>query len=461
MAITLQFLGAARHVTGTKHLLTVGDKRVLLDCGMVQGPRKIANKANQHLGLDAPGVDAVVLSHAHIDHSGSLPRLCKLGFKGKIHCTEPTADLLEIMLPDSAHIQAQDAKYLARKGQKFEPPYAIEDVNRCLKQVRAHSYYEEFEVLPGITAQFLDAGHILGSSFVVLDVQDGGVRKRIIFSGDHGRRDMPILRNPDRLPECDVLITESTYGDRLHPPRPDLEKALEDVVSEEMRDGGRILIPAFSVGRTQNVLMYIGKLVKEGRIPEQPIYIDSPLSKKATMITARHPEVFDKQMQKLAADGHNPFFFDGVRFVADVDESRSLNGLRSGIILSASGMCESGRILHHIKHSIERPEDCLLAVGYMAQGTLGRKLVEGYNTVRIFGERYRVRCKVRSISGLSAHADYAEMLNSYRHLAKGCERVFVVHGEEDAAMQFAERLVDEGFRQVDVPVRKEEFTISP
>jgi metallo-beta-lactamase family protein len=458
MAISLQFIGAARHVTGSKHLLTVNDKNVLLDCGMVQGPRKVAAKANQSLGLDAKSIDAVVLSHGHIDHSGSLPRLVKLGFRGHIHCTEPTQDLIEILLADSAHIQAQDARYLSKKGHRFEPPYDVEDVAMTLKQVRAVPYYKSFDVCEGVRVEYLDAGHILGSAFVILDVDDGDKKMRVVFTGDHGRRDMPILRDPDRIPECDVLITESTYGDRLHPSAPDLESELERVVLEEMRDGGRILIPAFSIGRTQNVLMYLGKLVKEKRIPRQPIFVDSPLSNKATKITARHSEVFDEEMQSLMKGGHNPFHFEGVRYVADVEESKSLNGLRSGIIISASGMCEAGRILHHLKQSIGRPEDCVLAVGYMAQGTLGRKLIEGYEQVKLHGERYDVRCKVASIRGLSAHADYKELLRTARPLAPKA-RVFVVHGEEDAALKFADKLHDVGFTQVDVPVRTEKFVL--
>ena len=458
MAISLQFIGAARHVTGSKHLLTVNNKKILLDCGMVQGPRKIAARENRELGLDSKKIDAVVLSHGHIDHSGSLPRLVKLGFNGAIHCTEATQDLLNIMLADSAHIQANDAKYLAKRGHRFQPPYDIDDVQQTLSQVRPAPYYQKVRVCKEVTVEFLDAGHILGSAFVILDVDDGGQRKTIVFTGDHGRRDMPILRNPDPLPPCDVIITESTYGDRRHPPNPDLEEALEEVVLEEMRDGGRILIPAFSVGRTQNLLLFLGKLMKEKRIPQQAIYIDSPLSKKATNITACHPEVYDEETQKMLAEGHNPFHFPGVRYVADVEESKSLNEVRQGIILSASGMCEAGRILHHLQTSIGRPEDCVLAVGFMAQGTLGRKLVEGFEHVKIFGDTHEVRCKVRSIRGLSAHADYEELLNSIRP-HKDRARVFVVHGEENPAMIFAGKLEQLGVQQVDVPVRGEVFEL--
>ncbi len=456
MTISLQFLGAARHVTGSKHLLTVGDSRILLDCGMVQGPRRIANQANRDLFVDAATVDAVVLSHAHIDHSGSLPRLVKLGFEGRIHCTEATADLATVLLGDSASIQAADAKYLKRKGTgDFEPPYDQEDVAKTVRSFYEHPYHKPFEVLPGVTVEFYDAGHILGSAMVVVDAKLRGQHLRIAFSGDHGRKGMPILRDPDPLPEVDYLITESTYGDRLHG---DYELDLEGlaaIVNEEMRDGGRILIPAFSVGRTQNLLYSLSQMIHKGLIPKIPIWVDSPLSTKATKIAARHRELFDQRTKKLIAAGQNPFFFEGVRFVADVQESMGLNSVREGIILSASGMCEAGRIVHHLKQTIGRPEDCVLIVGYMAQGTLGRRLVKGYEHVKLFGQRFRVRCKVRSIQGLSAHADYQELLDSYAHLRSSVRRVFVVHGEEDPAMKFADRLLDAGFRDVCVPCHKE------
>ncbi|MHC5065414.1 MAG: MBL fold metallo-hydrolase RNA specificity domain-containing protein [Planctomycetota bacterium] len=455
----LQFFGAARYVTGSKHLVEYKGKRILFDCGMVQGPRQISVKANSKLPFEASSIDAVVLSHAHVDHSGSLPRLVKCGFEGKIHCTEATKSLLGVLLPDSAHIQAQDAKYLRKKGQHFEPPYDEDDVRKTIKRARGSSYHEVTEVLPGVTVQFFDAGHILGSAMVLLTLGEGADRKRVLFSGDLGRKDLPILRDPDSMPECDYLITESTYGDRLHPPRADLQNSLRRLMEEATSDGGRVLIPAFSVGRTQNVLYFLGNLMSEGKIPKMPIYIDSPLSTKATKVMAAHSEVFDAETKALLDSGHHPFFFDGVRYVADVSESMSLNSLRSGVIIAASGMCEAGRILHHIKQSAGRPEDCILMVGYQAQGTLGRRLLDGFESVKIFGERYRVRCRVRSMGGLSAHADYQEMLSMLRPLAKTCRKVFVVHGEEDPALIFAGRLEEAGFRSVEVPVLKQKFSI--
>lgn len=461
MTTTIQFLGAARQVTGSKHLLTINGRKILLDCGMVQGPRRTANKLNSQLPFRAEEVDAVLVSHAHIDHSGSLPLLVKEGFQGSIHCTHATKDLLSILLPDSAYLQASDARHLTKRGHRFEPPYSMEDVEQTMATVQGIGYGKSIEVCPGVRATFLDAGHILGSAHVVVDVEDGPHSMRIVFTGDHGRKGMPILRDPEPLPECDVLITESTYGDRLHPPLDELENQLAEFLTEQRGRGGRVLIPAFSVGRTQNILWYLGRMIDEGVIDPLPIYVDSPLSSKATAIAARHQELFDRQARDVLASGRDPFFFDGVKCVADVNESKALNQLRSGIIISASGMCEGGRILHHLEQTIDRPEDCILIVGYQAQGTLGRKLLEGYEYVKIYGERHKVRCKVHHIDGLSAHADYREMLEHVRPLARTTKQVFVVHGEENPALKFADHLLDAGFRSVEVPLYKETFTLRP
>lgn len=460
MSVALQFLGAARYVTGSKHLVHIGGRKVLFDCGMVQGPREMSNKANRNLPEEVLDADAVVLSHAHIDHCGSLPRLVKQGFSGKIFCTKATKDLATILLADSAHIQAQDAKYLRkRKGAPFEPPYDIQDVERTVRQMRGKDYEKPFEVLPGIECEFFDAGHILGSAMVVLRIEHEGRSVAVAFTGDHGRKDLPVLRAPSRLPPVDALITESTYGDRLHEAAPDMQKHLGEIINDERGDGGRILIPAFSVGRTQNIVWFLGNLIADGTIPEMPIFVDSPLSTKATKILASYPELFDQETRDVLAAGRRPFFFDGVRYTASVEESKTLNGVRSGIIISASGMCESGRIVHHLKQTLGRKEDCVLAVGYMASGTLGRKLVEGEKRVKLFGEEFDVRCNVRSMRGLSAHADYREILDNLQHLAAGGTKVFVVHGEEGPALTMADRLRGVGFAHVEVPVHRQKFEL--
>jgi metallo-beta-lactamase family protein len=459
MTIALQFLGAARHVTGTKHLLEVGDRRILLDCGLVQGPRRIANEANRNLPVDGRQLDALVLSHAHIDHCGALPRLVKCGYDGPIHCTDATADMLRLMLMDAAKIQAQDAGYLHRQGLEAEPLYDEDDVARTLRLVRSVPYRKPFEVLPGVRAEFLEAGHILGAAIVVLDVESQQQRRRIVFTGDHGRKNLPILRDPDPIPACDVLITESTYGDRLHETGVDMEQALSRIVAEEQRDGGRILIPAFAVGRTQNIVMQLGQLMDRGAIPRQQIYVDSPMSSEATRILARHPELYDRETQAILRQGRHPFYFDGARYVADVEESKTLNGVRSGIIIAASGMAESGRILHHLKQSVGRPQDCVLLVGYQADGTLGRKLLDGWQRVRILGEEFDVRCKVRFMSGFSAHADYQELLAATGRLRQTCRQVFVVHGEPQPAESYAEKLRHHGFSKVEVPAKGDRFVV--
>ncbi len=460
MTLSLTFLGAAQYVTGSKHLLTVGERRILLDCGLVQGPRKIADEQNRNLPIAGGEVDAVVLSHAHIDHCGALPRLVRDGFQGPIWCTRATGDLLRLMLTDSAHIQAQDAQHLRKRGHDVQPLYDQDDVERTLRLVRTVDYHQVFDVVPGLRVHFLDAGHILGAGIVVMDTDVDRRQRRIVFTGDHGRKELPILRDPERMPACDVLITESTYGDRKHPPRVDMADALAQIIDAELHDGGRVLVPAFSVGRTQSLVMFLGQLMRDGRLPRLPIFVDSPMSREATKIIAAHPDLYDPETSALLRSGHNPLFFEGVRYVADVEESKALNQQRSGVIVSASGMCESGRVLHHLVQSVGRREDCLLLVGFQAQDTLGRRLQDGADEVRIFGDTYKVRCKVRAMAGFSAHADGDELLAASRHLAARCRQVFVVHGEHDPATAYAGRLREAGFRDVVVPKKHDTFEVA-
>lgn len=459
MTIELQFLGAARHVTGSKHLLIVNGKKVLLDCGLVQGPRRVADKANRNLPIGGGEVDALVLSHAHIDHSGALPRLVKDGYRGPIFCTEATADMLAMMLLDSAHIQGQDARHLKKRGVDVEPLYDADDVEQTLKLVRPFPYHQRFDVLPEVSVEFLDAGHILGAAIVVLDVDSGHKQRRVVFTGDHGRKDLPILRDPEPLPECDALITESTYGNRIHEPRPDMMQELARIITEEQHDGGRVLIPAFSVGRTQSVVLFLGELMRQGQLERLPIYVDSPMSRRATKIMAKHPDLYDEETRAIMQAGHSPLFFEGVTYVDSVEQSKSLNELKTGVIISASGMVESGRILHHLKVTAGRKQDCVLIVGYQANGTLGRRLLDGEHRVRIYGEWHDVRCKVRSMHGFSAHADWRELMAVERPLAERCKQVFVVHGEDDAAEMMAKRLRNANFSEVHVPSKGDRFEL--
>jgi metallo-beta-lactamase family protein len=458
--LALRFLGAARHVTGTKHLLEVGERRVLLDCGLVQGPRKVAEEQNRKLPIAGRDVDVVVLSHAHIDHCGALPRLVKDGFDGPIWCTDATKDMLRMMLLDSAHIQAQDARHLRKRGHDYEPLYGVDDVERTLQLVKSVPYHRQFEVTPELRVEFLDAGHILGAAIVVMDAEVGAKKRRIVFTGDHGRKNLPILRDPEPLPECDALITESTYGDRIHEPRVDMMGELAGIVTEEMHDGGRVIVPAFAVGRTQSVVLFLGQLMRDGKLRRMPIWVDSPMAREATRIMAKHPDLFDAETRALLASGHDPLFFDGVTYVSDVEESKALNAQRSGVIISASGMCESGRVLHHLAQSVGRREDCVLLVGYQAAGTLGRRLLDGEKTVTIFGDPYDVRCQVRSMAGFSAHADWRDLLSVTRPLARRCRQVFVVHGEDTPAETYAGRLRAAGFPDVYVPSKYDRIEIA-
>jgi len=357
------------------------------------------------------------------------------------------------MLLDSAHIQAQDARHLRKRGHDVEPLYDIEDVERTLRLVQPIPYHSNFAVSDEVRCEFLDAGHILGAAIVVLDCTVKKRQRRIVFTGDHGRKNLPILRNPDRIPECDALITESTYGNREHPERGDMLVELASIVNEEMQDGGRIIIPAFSVGRTQSIVMFLGQLMRDGAIPDITIHVDSPMSREATRIMAAHPTLFDDDTQAMLASGHDPFYFSGVHYIADVEESKALNQVHTGVIVSASGMCESGRILHHLSHSLGRRQDCVLLVGYQAHGTLGRKLLDGMREVNILGEAHSVNCKIRSMTGFSAHADHVELLAASRHLTSRCKQVFVVHGEEEPAEAYASELRDAGFASVYVPAK--------
>jgi metallo-beta-lactamase family protein len=349
---------------------------------------------------------------------------------------------------------------MARRGHAVEPLYTAEDVERTLRLVKSVPYHVTFEVTKQLRVEFLDAGHILGAAIVVMDVDSGTQQRRIVFTGDHGRKNLPILRDPEPLPECDVLITESTYGDRIHEQRVDMMAELARIVAEEMHDGGRVIVPAFAVGRTQSVVLFLGQLMREGHLPKLPIYVDSPMSREATRIMGRHPGLFDAETQALLRSGHNPLFFDGVTYVSDVEESKALNQVRSGIIISASGMCESGRVLHHLSQSVGRREDCVLLVGYQAHGTLGRRLLDGERTVNIFGEPHDVHCKVRSMPGFSAHADWRELLAAARPLASRCQQVFVVHGEDEPAEAYAGRLRNAGFRSVVVPSKHDRVEIA-
>ncbi len=451
----LSFLGAAREVTGSCFLVEALDSRFLVDCGMVQGGRSAAARNHEPFPFDPASIDFVLLTHAHIDHSGLLPKLTRAGFKGPIYATSATVDLLEVMLPDSAHIQESDAQRDARrfKGKPVLPPlYTLRDAHECLKQAQGIEYEQEFAPGTGVRVRFFDAGHILGSAIVEVWVTERDSPTKIVFSGDLGQPGRAILRDPARVEEADILVVESTYGDRLHKDLSATETEMIDIVKETLFErGGNVIVPAFAVGRTQEILYHLHRLTHEGLLAQPLVFVDSPMAIKATRITHEHLELFDEQAKLLAGWHARGKGLPYLRFTETAQESMALNRIRSGaIIISASGMCDAGRIRHHLRHNLSRRECSILFPGFQAQGTLGRRLVDGAENVRIFGEDIPVRAAIHRVDGLSAHADQKALLDWAGGFTRPPAQTFVVHGEASAAQAFAERLQQLGW-QVTVP----------
>ncbi len=467
----IEFHGAARTVTGSQHLLTINGRKILLDCGLYQGSRKKTYARNQNLPFDAAEIDALVLSHAHIDHSGNIPNLVKSGFSGDIICTYATRDLCAIMLRDSAKIQRYDIEYLnkkrARKGQPpLEPIYTLADAVNSLRYFIGLGYERPYQIMDGVQLAFYDAGHILGSAIVALDIEDKEQNRqvRLVFSGDLGRPDRPILRDPTFIDEADVLIVESTYGNRVHAPLDEASKKLETIINKTCKRGGKVIVPAFAVGRTQELVYRLHQLVESGDIsPDLPVYVDSPLAIDATGIYRLHPEAYDQEIEDfMLADRHSdPFGFDMMHYTRATVQSKELNHLRQpAVIISASGMAEAGRILHHLKNNVEDPRNTILIVGWQAPDTLGRRIVEKQPKLRILGEEHRLKAEVASIHGFSAHADRPELLAWVGHFKKRPSHTFIVHGEPESAFAFADGLRGEqGLQNVNVPELGQGFTI--
>ena len=432
------FWGAARTVTGSKHLLTGRSGSVLLDCGLFQGRRAESEARNRALPFAAPSVDAVVLSHVHIDHSGALPLLCKSGFEGPIHATRTTADLCGVMLADAAHIQIKDAEYLNRRrrggrDRLVEPLYDLDDVARVLTRFVSHDYEQPFEPVPGLGVTFHDAGHIAGSASIAVRWRENGSDGSLVFTGDMGRPNRAILRDPVSLPAADYLITEGTYGGKRHPGEAELWSSLEAVVRDAIDRGGRIVIPAFALGRTQDVVYALDQLFRAKRLPEIPIYVDSPLAADVQSIVRRHPEVFDDDTAAAIRRGDDPLGLTRVTLVRDAADSMKLNDKKGTFItVSASGMCEGGRVLHHLKHTIEDARNTVVIIGYQADGTLGRRLVEGAPEVRIFGEPHPVHAKVVVLNGFSAHADHDNLVAQALSCGAG-KGIAIVHADLERA----------------------------
>jgi len=472
----LTFHGAAKTVTGSQHLIDVNGHRIMLDCGLFQGKRKEAFELNRQGPCDGSSIDVLVLSHAHIDHSGNIPCLVKNGFTGDIYSTSATRDLAtrdlcSIMLLDSAYIQEKDVMYVNKKRQKqgqnlFEPLYTKQDVVNAMQNFIGISYNRRHEIAPGVMLTLVDAGHMLGSTHVILDIDDKetGRKRRLVFSGDIGREGIPIIRNPTHLPEgADILIMESTYGNRVHPPYPESEKAMERIINETYKRGGVLLIPAFAVGRTQQIVYALHKLYDQKRIPRLPIFVDSPLAANTTDIFRMHPECFDTEIRDFLLNDHHtdPFGFDTLNFTANVEESKKLNTMKKpAVIISASGMMEGGRILHHLRSRISDSRNTILVTGWQAPNTLGRRVVNKEPVVRIFGDEFEVKAQVEVITGFSGHADRNELLAWAGAMQKKPGHTFIVHGEEESSQALADSLqTGLGFSNIVIPEPDQSFVI--
>jgi metallo-beta-lactamase family protein len=445
----ITFSGAAREVTGSCHILEVGGRTVLLDCGLFQGRRDESRRKNEVLPVPVGDIDAVVLSHAHIDHAGRLPLLVRAGYDGPIHATAATRDLCAIMLADSARIQVKDAEFLERLHQQHAAPlYDPDDATQVMRQMVGNPYDRWFDVVPGIRACFVDAGHILGSASVLLDCTEHERTVRVVFSGDVGRKGLAIIRDPHPPTGADVMIMESTYGDRDHLPITDARAALGRIIRETAARGGRVIIPAFAVGRVQELVYDLHALARDQQIPRIPIYIDSPLATSATDVFERHPECFDRT-EDLVRAVKELFAFDLVRFTRDTAESKALNGMSGPmVIISPSGMAESGRVLHHLAHAAGDSRNTILVVGFMAEHTLGRRIVERRSELKIFGSEVPLRAQVEVLNGYSAHADRGELvawLTAVRETSPKLSRVFLVHGEPPAQTAMIATLAQHGF----------------
>ena len=450
----ITFLGATRMVTGSCYLLEIGSKKMLLDCGMFQGSKMITAFNEKDFVFAPNDIDTVVLTHAHIDHSGLIPKLIKQGYKGPVHCTKTTLELCTILLPDSAHIQESDAEFANRKGLRagksvVEPLYTVDDAYKALQHFRTHEFGEMLEVLPGVQVKFKVAGHILGSAIVEVFVNEDGKTTKLVFTGDIGQPNQPIIEDPEEISGADFIITESTYGNRVHKAY-DKEAELSEIINDTVAKGGNVVIPAFAVGRTQEMLYFLREIKEKGLVKGHgnfPVYIDSPLATEATRIFRdTDPDCFDAQTRALLEKGIDPINVPGLRISVTSDDSRMINTDRTPkVILSASGMCEAGRIRHHLKHNLWRPECTILFVGFQAVGTLGRTLIEGVDSVKLFGEPIEVKAEICQLTGMSGHADKDGLLRWVNAFTEKPRRVFVIHGEDEVENRFVDTLTEQGF----------------
>jgi len=462
--LSISFEGAARTVTGSRHHLRFGERQWLFDCGLYQGHRDEADAINRTFRFEPDTLDAVVVSHAHLDHTGNLPTLVAQGFGGRIHATPSTIGLSRAMLADSAFLMQKDLDHL-RRHPHGRPPrpalYAPADVDTTLARLEPHEYHAPWTLFDGVRVEYWDAGHILGSALTVFEFSANGRTLRLGMSGDLGRPGRRILRDPEIHPGVDALVLESTYGDRVHPDEAETERELAAIIGRTIARGGRVLVPSFAVGRTQELVATLHDLTARGDLPEVPIFVDSPLAREATEVFLAHPEVFDAETRRQMARDHGaPFGFSRLRYVKTPDESRALNDLEAPcIIVAASGMCEGGRIVHHLQHGLGNPKNTVLFVGYQAEGTLGRRLRDGADTVNVFGEPVIRRAEVAALDGFSAHADQRELVSWVSKLAPAPRRIFLVHGELGPAETLAALLRTAVGAEVFVPEKNQEFAL--
>jgi metallo-beta-lactamase family protein len=462
----INFHGAAHTVTGTQHLLEINGSRLLLDCGLYQGRRDESYARNLNFKFDVSSVDAVILSHAHIDHSGNLPNLVKQGFEGPIYATRATAELASVMVADSGHIQESDVEFVnkrrARNGEPpIEPIYTKADAERVADFFEPVDYDQPFEPVKGVVARFIEAGHILGSAAVSLEIEEQGRKIRFWFSGDIGRYKLPLLQDPVLPEAADYLLMESTYGDKAHRDPELAYVEFRDVVKRTVNRGGKVIVPAFAVGRAQEIVLYLNQMMSDGEVPSVPVYVDSPLAVKATQVFKNHPECFDDETRQFVLEARHPALdFKMLKYVQSVDESKALNELREPmIIISASGMVETGRVVHHVKNNIEDPRNTICIVSWQAPYTLGRRIADREKQVKIFGETYDVRAEVATIGGLSAHAGQDLLVKYAVGVKETVKKVFLVHGEEMPVGILTQKLQEQNVKNIFYPDLHESMEI--